>query len=320
MKSQALRILLVVVFSIFTIRLLSPAAQAQQVWFSPGDDLEVRGVITHPDFPKLFDEPSQWPTGLAHIDVLQMRAPYIARKPTESAQFYNFLKSHHILVAAVMQVMPSDTCGQGMEGIMSHKGIDFYPRAIKKAGVQLDYILMDEPLYFGHDYSEKSNTCRLPIRAVAEGVAESVKTIRSYHPNAKFVLSEPEQGLPGGPQELAEFLDTYKSVLNEYPVSVRFDVQWHKDWRRDLPPFISMLHARNIGYGVIYNATRAPKDDRAWIRSAKDNVQAWRGAIHVQPDHVMIQTWNPNPVRIVPESDPDTMTGYLKWFVEQGGR
>jgi hypothetical protein len=37
----------------------------------------------------------------------------------------------------------------------------------------------------------------------------------------------------------------------------------------------------------------------------------------------MIQTWEPYPSRIVPESDPNTMTGYLKWFVEQrehGGR
>ena len=37
--------------------------------------------------------------------------PFIARNPSESAQFYNFLKSYHILVAAVMQVMRSDTCG-----------------------------------------------------------------------------------------------------------------------------------------------------------------------------------------------------------------
>jgi len=294
-------------------------AAAPQVWFSPGDDLEVGGVVGHPDYSKLFEEPSLWPTGLAHVNVLQMRAPYIARKPAEAARIFNFAKAHHILLAAVMQVMPSDTCGQGMEGIMSHKGIDFYPRAIKKAEVQLDYVLMDEPLYFGHDYSEKSSACRLPIKAVAEGVAESAKTIRSYHPNVKFVLSEPEQGLPGGPQELAEFLDIYKSVLNEYPVAVRFDVQWRKDWRKDLPPFISMLHARNIGYGVIFNATGAPKDDRLWIESAKDNVQAWRSAIHIQPDHVMIQTWNPNPVRNVPESDPSTMTGYLKWYVQQNG-
>jgi hypothetical protein len=39
-------------------------ASAPQLWFSPGDDLEVGGVVTQPDFPKLFEEPSFWPTGL----------------------------------------------------------------------------------------------------------------------------------------------------------------------------------------------------------------------------------------------------------------
>jgi hypothetical protein len=33
------------------------ARPAPQLWFSPGDDLEVSGVVTHPDFPKLFEEP-----------------------------------------------------------------------------------------------------------------------------------------------------------------------------------------------------------------------------------------------------------------------
>jgi hypothetical protein len=128
MKSRAHHLLSLVVFSILTIALLSPVARAQQIWFSPGDDLEVSGVITHPDFPKLFDEPSQWPTGLSHINVLQFRAPYITRKPAESAKYYGYLKAHHIGIAITMTVMPSDTCGQGVEGIMSHKGIDFYPR------------------------------------------------------------------------------------------------------------------------------------------------------------------------------------------------
>ena len=73
MKSHAHYLLSLVVCSILSIG-LSSAARAQQVWFSPGDDLEVGGVITHPDFPMLFDEPSPWPTGLAHINVLQIRA------------------------------------------------------------------------------------------------------------------------------------------------------------------------------------------------------------------------------------------------------
>jgi hypothetical protein len=94
---------------VLSLVLRSFGASAQQLWFSPGDDLEVNGVITHPDFPKLFEEPSQWPTGLSHINVMQFRAPYIARKPAESAKYYNDLNNHHIAIAVTMTVMPSET-------------------------------------------------------------------------------------------------------------------------------------------------------------------------------------------------------------------
>jgi hypothetical protein len=291
------------------------AGPAPQLWFSPGDDLEVSGVVTHPDFPKLFEEPSQWPTGLSHVNVLQFRAPYIARKPTESAKYYGYLKEHQIEIAAAMTVMPAETCGQGVEGIMSHKGIDFYPRAIKAAGIDLDYIVMDEPLYFGHDYAGK-NACKLSIVEVAQGVAESTVTIRSYHPHAKFVLSEPV-ALPGGAAELAEFLDAYRTAAHDYPASVRLDVQWPKDWRSALPAFIDILKMRGIGFGVVYNATGGIRDDHAWVTSAKGNSQAFAGAIRAKPEHIMIQTWESSPSRIVPESDPTTMAGYLKWFVDR---
>ena len=177
---------------------LPVSGETPQLWFSPGDDLEVRGVVTHPDFPKLFEEPSQWPAGMSHINVLQFRAPYIARKPAESAKYHGYLKAHGIAVAATMALVPAESCGQGVEGIMSHKGIDFYSRAIKNAGVQLDYVV--------------------------------------------------------------------------------------------------------------------------WIASAKENAQAIASTIRARPDHIMIQTWESNPSRIVPEADPGTMTGYLKWFVEQPGR
>ena len=35
--------------------LLPAAATAQQIWFSPGDDLNVNDVVAHPDFMHLFD-------------------------------------------------------------------------------------------------------------------------------------------------------------------------------------------------------------------------------------------------------------------------
>lgn len=309
----------VIVCSFLSLTALLPAsALAQQLWFVPGDDLEVNGVISHPDFPKLFEKPSLWPTGLSHVNVFQFRAPYLARKPEESAKFCSILKAHHIDIAVAMNVMPAETCGQGIEGTLPRKNIAAYPRQIKaNAGIDIDYVVMDEPLYYAHDYSGK-NACKLPIIDIAKGVADSVITIRSYHPHAKFILVEPEQVLAGGPTELAEFLDAYEALLQQYPFSVRFDVLWRKDWRNQLPPFIAMLKARNISYGVIFNGLGSLDEDHAWVVNAEENARAFVGTIHTQPDHIVIQTWQAHPARNVPESDPDTMTGYLRWFIEDG--
>jgi hypothetical protein len=278
----------------------------------------------------LFDSPSPWPTGLSHIDVMQLRAPWFLRMPLETDQVaVDFLKQHNIALAVPLGFVSSDTCGQGVEGIGGARQQRVYPREMKKRGIPLDYVVMDEPLYYGHDYSGK-NACKLSISQVVTSVADNIKMIRSYYPNVRFVWVEPPQALVAGPREIAEFLDEYQAMLGEYPFSVRFDIAWawrerrYPDWHTALPGFIHMLEARGIGYGIIFNAGRvngqAPKTDADWIGSAKRNVADWMSTIPAKPNQIVIQTWTPNPVRIVPETDPTTMTGYLKWFVGQSER
>lgn len=327
MKSHAHPLLSMVVFGVVIIALMSSVAQAQQIWFSSGDDLEVKGVVAHPDFMRLFDSPSPWPTGLSHVNVMQLRAPWFLRMPEPVVQqSTDFLKQHHMALAVPLGFVSSDTCGQGVEGIGTARQMAVYPREMKKRGIDLDYVVMDEPLYYGHDYGGK-NACQFSIEEVAESVAKNVEMIRSYYPKVQFVLVEPEQSLTGSVKELSEFLDAYKSKLNELPVAVRFDIawgqndRWHREWHEDIPRFIQMLKARGIGYSIIYDAGRvngrAPNTDAEWIASAKANVADWEATIHSKPAQVVIQTWTPNPVRIVPESDPSTMTGYLKWFIDR---
>jgi hypothetical protein len=178
----------------------------------------------------------------------QFRAPYIARKPVESAKYFGYLKAHGIAVAAVMALMPAETCGQGVEGIISHKGIDFYPRAIKNAGVQLDYVVMDEPLYFGHDYAGK-DACKLPIADVAKGVAESVATIRSYHPRANSSFPSQSKGsqaaLPNWPNSLMR--------LRRRRMSTRL-------------PFGSMCSGARIGAASCHHRYAQRARHRLWCR------------------------------------------------------
>ena len=90
-------------------------------------------------------------------------------------------------LAVPLGFVPSDTCGQDVEGIASARGQNVYPREIKKRGIALDYLVMDESLFYGHDYAAK-NACKFSIEEVAESVAKNVKMSRSYYPTVQFVL------------------------------------------------------------------------------------------------------------------------------------
>lgn len=307
---------------------LSDKVSRPQIWFGPGDDLNVNGIVGHPDYVHLFDEPPTWPNGIPYVNVMQMRAPWFLRMPRQTIQTaIQFLKQHEVKLAVPVGVVSSDTCGQGVEGIGTARQQNVYPREMKRLGIDLAYAVMDEPLYYGHDYAGK-NACQFSIAQVVDSVAENVKMIRSYYPNIEFVWVEPPQSLIGGAQEMARFLDLYRAALGSYPISVRFDIawgqqdKWHREWHGDLFAFVAMLKTRNVGYGIIYDAGhingRIPNTDAGWVDSAKVNVADWKATIHERPNQVVIQSWSPNPVRDLPETDPTTMTGYLKWFIEQG--
>jgi hypothetical protein len=322
-QKKLAQILLIIVLT----ALLPLVTRAQQLWFSPGDDVNTqKNGVAHPDYMQLFN-PNTWPVGASHVNVMMIRDIWFLRMPEDSVhKALAFLKQHNIAISSPMGLIANDSlnCGIGVEGFGSERGITFNPREMRKKNIPLDYVVIDEPLFHGHDYNEK-NACNLPVKQIADAVARNVKMIRSYYPRVQFVLVEPPQALAGGANELAEFLDKYRADLNEYPVSVRFDIAWeqvdkrHSDWRLTIPSFIQMLKARGIGYGIIFNAGHPTghslSGDNAWVASAKSNVAAWMNATHHVPNQVIIQTWTPNPVRNVPESDPDTMTGYLKWFV-----
>ena len=201
----------------------------------------------------------------------------------------------------------SESCGQGIEGISSAKDIDAYPRLMKKAGFDIDWITMDEPLFFGHDYDGK-NACKIPLPELARNVANSMRIARSYFPHVKFALTEPPQSLPGGVAEMEEFLTLLKAEFGTYPDVVHFDLAWgrndvrHIPWHQEMPRMVQMLKARGIGYSIIYDAgivdNKIPNTDATWVASAKANVADWEATVHEKPAQVVLQSWSPNPRQI----------------------
>src|SRR6202000_1968401 len=118
--------------------LSSTKASAQQLWFSPGDDLEVKGIVTHPDYPKLFMGDDTWPIGRSHVDVLQARAPYFLRMPDDrTATIVRYLKDHKIKLGITLPLMPAETCGSGIEGILPLRGVEANVRGMKNKNVEV---------------------------------------------------------------------------------------------------------------------------------------------------------------------------------------
>ena len=97
---------------------------------------------------------------------MRLRAPWFLRMPDETVrQVTGFLRQHNIALAVPLGFVSSDTCGQGVEGLGTARQQAVYPREMKKRGIDLDYVVMDEPLFFGHDYSGK-NACSFSMDEV----------------------------------------------------------------------------------------------------------------------------------------------------------
>src|SRR5438874_9285350 len=140
----------------------------------------------------------------------------------------------------------------------STKQVIAYAHEAKAPNIELSYVAIDEPHYYGHDDASEA-ACRWPVDRVARGVAQSVRIFRTYYPNVRFVQIEPVQTLRGGISELDRFLTEYARELNEVPASLELDVHWERrSWPQELLPFIELARSHRMEYGIIYNATFAP--------------------------------------------------------------
>ena len=107
----------------------------------------VKGKGGHPDFAQMFQPGAPWATGYGHIDVFQMRPPWILRADKQEVQqAWGFLRQHRIKIAVNMGSVITDGCGIGIEGFDTERQHEVYPRLMKRMGLPIDYMVVDEPV------------------------------------------------------------------------------------------------------------------------------------------------------------------------------
>ena len=142
----------------------SSAPRSKQVWLGPrwGD----LGPIIDGSAPA-----SPWNDVARRVDVLGFPEQLIRKLPDEAlARLVQDLDRRHI--ALNIGILPTNAfheppCGAGVEGYSAPGSANQTVAKLLRAGASVSYISMDEPLWFGHYYSDK-NACRSSIDNLAE--------------------------------------------------------------------------------------------------------------------------------------------------------
>jgi len=303
-----------------------------QVWFAPNDDLgrgPNRDRYLNHDFPHLFDPNPAWD---AKIDVFKI-SPMMgsAVGPADELGRINaFLKDHRIALSVdtggVTMDNPGPTpgeCGYGVEGMArpGRNAVSF--KRLKSLGIEVAYVTLDEPLTYGHYYNRK-NACGYSIEDVARRTANEIAQIRQVYPNVPVVDVEAPQ-MTTTAQWNADFpkwLKAYRDASGSPFDAVVYDMVMSQPWQAIATPGIGAAHAVGVRAGIILDGAGPGGTDAEAVAAYKRNMQAV-DASGLKFDLVMVANWTPHPSRNLPQSDPDTLTSALAWYLQhhdKGGR
>ena len=309
---------IVVCLAILCLAFAARPAAAQQVWFAPPDNMD-RGARTfNHDFPGLFDEKPAWDPKIEVFKISPKMGSTIG--PADQLTRINaFLKERHIALAVSIGAMQVDNanpvpgeCGYGVEGMVRPGRNVVQFKRLKQLGIEIRYVVMDEPLTYGHYYNKK-NACGYSIEEVARRVAAALAEIRQSYPDVRVVDEEAPQAMTTEQwnADFPKWLDAYRRATGGPLDAIVYDLDWRPSWPSIVAPGVRAAHQAGIRVGIILDG--AGKSDAEAVADYKKNM-ASVAAAHLPLDFVEIANWTPHPANDLPQSDPNSLTGVLHYY------
>jgi hypothetical protein len=175
---------------------------------------------------------------------------------------------------------------------------------------------MDEPLYYGNYYSGPG-ACHDSPEALAANAAQNIAAVRAIMPGIQVGDIEVGNGLltpPVWAGDIGVWAQAFQAATGHKLAFLHLDVIWSQPWLGNVIANTQAMHARGIPVGVIFNAGGEIKTDPAWAAAVRAHYTALLQAGYV-PDEAVFQTWVPQPTRVLPVSDPASLTGLVHGYV-----
>ena len=301
----------------------SARVSAAQFWLAGRDPVqqEAAHIPVPADYMQLFSPAAPWLRGAAHLSVFKIFPLLVLRGPDDVLRtVFQDMHRRHVAIAIELGTLleAGTSCGGG-EGYTQPGMIDRLGRRLQSLRLSVDYVAMDEPLWFGHErYWGRTKAgrpdCQYSVALVAQRVASSLQALRSYFPGIRFGDIEVVSSRIDPAQVIADytqFMQLLQSATGQKPAFFHVDIAWQDDWRPILAPLKIRMHALGIRFGVIAGGSPDDGSDEEWVNVGLQRLRDLESNPATRPDDVVIQSWQRFPTRMLPEITPGSTTYML---------
>jgi len=290
-------------------------SQAERVWLAPAFPFPEKPGLG--EILRLLTDETGWENARRHINVLQIYTHSIHSLPDEELKnIFQYLERHHIDLALEYGMLSSDiSCGMGVEGFQPPKMPTLIATKIKRLGGELKYVAMDEPVFYARYYNG-ARACHWSISEIAQSAASNAIQFKTVFPNVMIGQIEPVAAMKdkNWEMDLAEWFESYRMASGMPIAFFHFDMVWRGPFIENTRQAVVLLRSHNIPFGIIFNSVGDVKSDQEWSDSATANIKTYFSAQLPRPFDVIVQSWRPNPTRVLPETDPHTLTYLVNYY------
>jgi hypothetical protein len=314
------------------------AENLPQLWFSSAP---------RSNYADLFELNSPWPIARSHLGVFTFQGAFVSQVGVATlTKFIKYLDENHIALAleASMMTIGKDGCGSEVEGYRPPETMPQILHKIRDAGGRLQYIAMDEELWFGHFATRQPGSgqpCQMSVSEVARNLTTNVSIARSLFPDVQIgeelpvpnifrqkVVPVPSNYL----DQVQGYIDAYATATG-HPLSfIHFDVGWTPSgdqnvdkqnaasWPNRLRDALKLVTKNRIRTGIFYTGNPTDRSGKEWIDHAMERSIQVEKQLRLTFDDVIFETWMPYPKLILPETDPEAITNLIDRYIMKNGQ
>lgn len=293
--------------------------EVPMIWFAPLPPLPVvtgRPYTGSDDFIELFKPDAPWSEAAGRVHVFKFYGEWVGyatdtqlKLAVQNAQERGF--------ALAMEFGPLDAedCGEGIEGFSGVSYAVSAAKRIKSAGGTLHFLAMDEPYYYGHFY-DGPNACHWSAEKIAQEIDQFSKAMKAVFPDILIGDTEALAG-PAGAVQYNEWMDVFQQV-NGYPLAfLHMDIDWSRPtWADEMVAIQNHGKTAGVPVGIIYMGNAFDPSDEEWLSAAGERVKKLEIEKGGVPDHILFQSWNDKPDRVLPETEDFTFTNFINDYFE----